>query len=231
MEVPRHVAIIMDGNRRWAKGRNLPEIMGHRAGIKSVDRITETCARLGIKALTLYTFSTENWKRPKAAVKVLLSLLEESLKNYIKKVKQNNLRLNVIGRIDKFPSGLRDQLKEAMEETSSNTGMVLTLALNYGGRQEILDAAFALYKRAKEKDLDIPSLEEEDFEKFLYTADLPNLDLIIRTSGEMRLSNFLLWQAAYSEIYVTDVLWPDFDEKEMEKALNEYTKRTRRFGE
>jgi undecaprenyl diphosphate synthase len=229
--LPRHIAIVMDGNGRWAKKKNLPRIMGHRSGVEAVDVITEACAKLGIKALTLYTFSAENWKRPKKEIDALMTLLGQGLKKNAAKMKKNNIKFNVIGRIDGLPSVLRDEIRNAMKETSANSGMVLTLALNYGGRQEILDAAKAICERSAGKDTDISSWSEKDFEEFLYTDGLPELDLIIRTSGEMRLSNFLLWQSAYSEFYVTDTLWPDFNTAELEKALQEYGKRERRFGE
>ncbi len=230
MGFPRHVAIIMDGNGRWAKKRNLPRVMGHRSGGKAVDAIIEACARLGIKALTLYTFSSENWKRPKEEVETLMELLKRSLKENTKKLNDNNIKFNVIGRLEDFSASLRDEIMRVIDATSANTGMILTLALNYGGRQEILDAVKKSHEKAKEPGADISSWEEKDFEEFLYTGGLPDLDLIIRTSGEMRLSNFLLWQSAYAEFYVTDTLWPDFSAGELEKALNEYAKRERRFG-
>jgi len=230
MELPRHVAIIMDGNGRWAKKRNLPRVMGHRSGGKAADVIIEACARLGIKALTLYTFSSENWKRPKEEVETLMDLLKRSLKENTKKLNDNNIKFNVIGRLEDFSASLRDEIMRVLDATSANTGMVLTLALNYGGRQEILDAVKKSHEKAKEPGADIFSWEEKDFEEFLYTGGLPELDLVIRTSGEMRLSNFLLWQSAYAEFYVTDTLWPDFSVGELEKALNEYAKRERRFG-
>ncbi|MFC1480575.1 isoprenyl transferase [Candidatus Omnitrophota bacterium] len=230
MATPQHIAIVMDGNGRWAKKRKLPRIMGHHSGVKTVDIITEFCAQLGIKALTLYTFSSENWKRPKKEVDALMDLFERTLKKNAKKVKANNIRFNAIGRLGDLPRSLREVIKSLKDESSSNSGMMLTLALNYGGRQEILDAVKAVCARGGEKGMDISSWEEKDFEKFLYTAGLPDPDLVIRTSGEMRLSNFLLWQAAYSELYVTDTLWPDFGIAELEKALEEYEKRERRFG-
>ena len=225
MVLPRHIAIIMDGNGRWAKKRGLSRIIGHRSGAKVADAVTEACAKKGIEALTLYTFSTENWKRPKEEVEALMVLIERTLRENFDKIKRNNIRFNVIGRLDELSPSLRELIQQMMRESASNTGMTLTLALNYGGRQEILDAV----KKACTKD--IVSWQEEDFEKLLYTTDLPDPDLVIRTSGEMRLSNFLLWQSAYSEIYVTDTLWPDFNAGELEKALKEYEKRERRFGE
>lgn len=219
--------MIMDGNGRWAAENNVPRIMGHRNGVKTVDVITEACARKGIKALTMYTFSSENWKRPKKEVDALMDLIERTLKKNEKKMKENNIRFNAIGRIEGLPVSLQGVIRDLKEKTASNDGMVLTLALNYGGRQEIIDAAKAA---SKARDKDVSDLEEKDFEEFLYTHDLPELDLVIRTSGEMRVSNFLLWQSAYSEFYVTDTLWPDFSIEELEKALDEYGKRKRRFG-
>jgi len=228
MMLPRHIAIIMDGNGRWAAERNVPRIMGHRSGVKTVDVITEACARKGIKALTMYTFSSENWKRPKNEVDTLMNLIENTLKSNESKMHDNNIRFNAVGRIDGLPESLQKVISDLKEKTATNDGMILSLALNYGGRQEILDAVKAA---SRAYDNDVYELKEEDFERFLYTKDLPELDLIIRTSGEMRLSNFLLWQAAYAEFYVTKTLWPDFSVKELEKALDEYGKRERRFGE
>ncbi len=226
MALPQHVAIIMDGNGRWARQRNLPKIMGHRSGASTVDVIIEACARLGIKALTLYAFSTENWKRPKEEVDALMRLLEDMLRTKTGKIMENNVKFKVIGRIDEVSPGLKEMIKTVEDKSSANTGITLTLAINYGGRQEILDAARKVCASGE----DIFSLGEEDFGKYLYTGGLPDPDLIIRTSGEMRLSNFLLWQAAYSELYVTDTLWPDFGKEELEKAIDEYEKRERRFG-
>ncbi len=204
--------------------------MGHREGVKAVDAVTEACARRGIKALTLYAFSSENWKRPKKEIDSLMSILEKNLKNECRKLLSNNIRFNVIGRIQGLSPSLRDEIGRVRDMTAGNTGMILTLAINYGGRQEILDAARAACRKAKEQGLDADPLSEDDFTDFLYTRDLPDPDLIIRTSGEMRLSNFLLWQAAYSEFYFTDVLWPDFRARDLESALEEYTKRGRKFG-
>ncbi len=230
-KLPEHIAIIMDGNGRWAKKRNLPRIMGHRAGAKTVDTITEECARLGVKALTLYTFSTENWKRSKEEVDALMDLLEGALKKNTRKMLRNNIKFNVIGRTGELPDKLRKRIKNSLEETSKSSGMVLTLALNYGGRQEILDAVKKACRKVKEGKRDASSWKEEDFEKFLYTKGLSDPDLVIRTSGELRLSNFLIWQSAYSEFYVTKTLWPDFSRDELGKALEEYKRRERRFGE
>lgn len=227
MALPKHIAIIMDGNGRWASENGLPRIMGHRSGVKTVDVITEHCARRGIKALTMYTFSSENWKRPKKEVDALMDLIERTLKKNSKKMLSNNIKFNTIGRTGDLPNTLQEVIKNLKEDTSSNSGMILTLALNYGGRQEIIDAVREASSTIGEKTNDI---NEDDFENFLYTRGLPELDLVIRTSGEMRISNFLLWQSAYAEFYVTKTLWPDFSVGELEKALDEYDKRERRFG-
>ena len=230
MSLPKHIAIIMDGNRRWAKKRNLPDIMGHAAGVKSVDIITEECASKGIEALTLYGFSSENWTRPGKAVEALFKLIKKSLEDYFDKINKNNVKLNLIGRIDDIPEFARGTLVDGVKKTSSNTGLILTLALNYGSRQEIIDAAKGLCSEVVREKRDVSSIREEDLEEFLYTKGLPELDLVIRTSGEERLSNFLLWQAAYAELYFTPVLWPDFGKEEFEEALSEYADRQRRFG-
>jgi undecaprenyl diphosphate synthase len=230
MEMPRHVAIIMDGNRRWAEERKLPKIIGHRAGVDAVEKVIKNCASSGIKVLTLYAFSSENWKRPKVEVNALLELFAESMRAKFEQMHENNIKINTIGRIDEFPESLKNTLKECVRKSSANTGMMVTFALNYGARQEIVDAVKAVFKETKQGDLDISSLDEKKFGEFLYAGHAEEPDLIIRTGGEMRLSNFLLWQAAYSEIYVTDVLWPDFDEKELEKAFGEYEKRSRKYG-
>lgn len=230
MSVPDHIAIIMDGNRRWARAKNKPDIMGHRAGVKSVDSITEACAEKGVKVLTLYGFSTENWNRGEEAVGNLFGLLEESLKQYIKKINSNNVRLNVIGEIDELPESLRKNLLWGMDVTSENTGLVLNLALNYGGRSEIVEAVKEICHEVLDGSRDIDSIDEDLISGYLYTKDIPDPDLMIRTSGEMRISNFLLWQLAYAEFYVTETYWPDFGYEELEKALEEYARRTRRFG-
>ncbi len=221
----------MDGNGRWARKRNLPRVMGHRSGVKNVDLIVKECSDKGVKALTLYTFSSENWKRSKEEVSALMKLLERSLREKEDLLREGNMRFNVIGRIDAFPESLQAAIKKITKSTSNNSGMVLTLALNYGARREILDAVKKVCEKNKNGQLEVSSLKEDDFEKFLYTEGLPPLDFIIRTSGEMRLSNFLLWQSAYAEIYVTKTLWPDFNEEDLRKALEEYSLRERRFGE
>jgi len=228
--LPRHIAIIMDGNGRWAKKRGLPKIFGHRGGAKTVDKITEDCAKLGIEALTLYSFSTENWKRSAEEVNALMRLLHDYLEKKYKKLQKNGIRLNAIGRLEGLPSEVRKRLLDVIKKTSGNTRMTLTLALNYGSRAEILDAAKRLIdgtRKGKIKDEDIT---EETFTNLLYTEGLPEVDLLIRTSGEMRVSNFLLWQISYAEIVVTKTLWPDFKTENLYDCINEYQKRERRFG-
>ena len=226
--LPRHVAVIMDGNGRWAKKRKLPRIEGHRAGSKSVREIVETCARLGIKFLTLYAFSKENWKRPKKEVATLWKLLEEYLKKQDKVLVKNQFRLKVIGQREAIPLSVKRELERVEELTKDNNNLTIILALNYGGRDEIVDA---VRKICEEKDFDMNSLDEEGFSQYLYTNHFPDPDLLIRTSGELRVSNFLLWQIAYSEIWFTKVFWPDFRKKQMLQALVDYQKRERRFGD
>ena len=229
--LPRHIAVIMDGNGRWARKRHLPRIAGHRAGIGAVRQAVKACARLGIPCLTLYAFSVENWKRPRTEVKLLMGLLREYLKKEIAELKQNNIRFSAIGRIESLPQSVQRDLNETVERTRSNTGLKLTLALNYGGRAELIDAVRSLATDLKGNEgLDPESITEESFSRHLYTRDLPDPDLLIRTSGEMRLSNFLLWQVAYSEIWVTDILWPDFTERELLQAVIDFQRRERRYG-
>ncbi len=224
--LPEHVAVIMDGNGRWAEKKGLPRMEGHRAGIESTRTTVRHLGQYGIKYLTLYSFSTENWKRPEKEIIGLLKLLEESLKKEVPELNENNVRLNHIGRLDRLPPGLRKTISEAIELTSGNSGMVLSLAFDYGGRSEILNAVRNIIKEGVQ-----PSkIDEGLLTKHLYTAQLPDVDLVIRTSGEYRISNFLLWQSAYSEFYFTDVLWPDFSYTEIEKALTAYSQRKRRFG-
>ncbi len=223
-KLPRHVAVIMDGNGRWAAKRGLPRVAGHKAGVDSVRAVVRAAGELGIKTLTLYSFSTENWLRPAEEVDALMKLLSWALDKETLELDKNNVRLSAIGRLDALPAAVRSELDGAIEELSENTGLNLVLALNYGGRQEILDAANrALADGAK-------TLDEKAIAQNLYTADMPELDLMIRTSGEMRISNFLLWQAAYAELHITDVLWPDFRKEHLLAALEDYQKRDRRFG-
>ena len=228
--LPQHIAIIMDGNGRWAKKRNKPRIFGHRAGAESVRAILDTCARLQIKAVTLYAFSTENWKRPEDEVSGLMQMLKLYLKNELKTVHKNNIRFQAIGNLSGLSEDLQKQIASAMEFTKENTGTILSVALNYGGRAEITEAAKRAAKCLIENGDSIENLREEDIERNLYTHNLPEVDLLIRTSGEFRISNFLLWQLAYSEIYVTETLFPDFRREEIFKAIIDFQKRERRFG-
>ncbi len=226
--LPRHVAIIMDGNGRWAKSRNLPRVEGHKAGEKSVREVVETCARLGIKFLTLYAFSKENWKRPRAEISTLWKLLEDYLKKDYKVLVKNQLCLKVIGQREALPARVRRELERVESLTKDNDRMTIVLALNYGGRAEIVDA---VKKLCHDNSSDIDSLDEERFSQYLFTAEIPDPDLLIRTSGEMRISNFLLWQIAYSEIWITSAYWPDFRKKHLLQALVDFQKRERRFGD
>ena len=224
--LPRHVAIIMDGNGRWAGERHLPRVEGHRAGVDAVRDVVETSARLGLEVLTLYAFSVENWKRPATEVSTLMLLLKRYLRLELDTLLRNNIRFNVIGRADALASDIQTELLDAERNTAKNTGMLFNIALNYGGRTEIIDAA----RRAIEAGLKPADLDEDRFASFLYTAGQPDPDLLIRTSGEMRVSNFLLWQIAYAEIWVTDTLWPDFRCRHLLEAVVAYQKRDRRFG-
>jgi undecaprenyl diphosphate synthase len=226
--LPQHIAVIMDGNGRWAKRRRLPRIAGHRAGIRAVRQAVEACARLGVPYLTLYAFSLENWKRPHSEIKLLMALLREYLKKETGELNKQNIRLAVIGRVDELPKPVQADLQVALEKTRGNTGMRLTLALNYGARAELIDAVRALAEQLK-RDGAMP-IDEATFSQYLYTRDVPDPDLLIRTSGELRLSNFLLWQVAYSEIWVTETLWPDFTQKDLFQAIIDFQKRERRYG-
>jgi len=227
-KLPRHVAVIMDGNGRWAKRRNLPRVEGHRAGSKSVREIVETCGRLGISFLSLYAFSKENWKRPKREISTLWRLLEDYLKREDKLLIENNFRLIVIGQREAIPDSVNRELQRVESVTKNNSRLTILLALNYGGRAEIVDAAKTIIAQ---HDLEPDSLNEETFADYLYTAGIPDPDLLIRTSGELRVSNFLLWQIAYSEIWITPKYWPDFRKKHFLQALLDYQKRERRFGD
>lgn len=226
--LPQHIAVIMDGNGRWAKKRHLPRIAGHRAGIRAVRQVVEACARLGVPYLTLYAFSIENWKRPHTEVRLLMGLLREYLKKEIKTLNEQNIRLGVIGRIGELPKAVQGDLQVALDKTRDNNGLRLTLALNYGARAELVDAVRDLAARlAHDGDLKI---DEASLGQCLYTGGMPDPDLLIRTSGELRLSNFLLWQVAYAEIWVTDTLWPDFTQNHLFQAIIDYQKRERRYG-
>jgi undecaprenyl diphosphate synthase len=224
--LPAHVAIIMDGNGRWASQRHLPRVEGHRAGIEAVRDTVECAARLGIKVLTLYAFSVENWKRPASEVSTLMMLLKRYLRSELNTLLRNDIRFRVIGRSDELAKDIQSELNDAIARTSGNCGMLFNIALNYGGRAEIVDAA----RRAIEAGVRPEDLDETRFASFLYTAGQPDPDLMIRTSGEMRVSNYLLWQIAYAEIYVTDTLWPDFRRRHLIDAVLAYQKRERRYG-
>ena len=228
--LPRHIAIIMDGNGRWAKRRNQPRVFGHRQGAKSVRKVVEATARLGINNLTLYAFSTENWNRPKHEIKTLMKLLVNALKNELGLMMKNNIRLNAIGHTDMMPTNVQQELQEVLDETKENSGLVLTLALSYGARQEILRAVQEISHKVKNNIISVENVDDNIINKHLYTQNLPDVDLLIRTSGEVRISNFLLWQIAYAELYFTDELWPDFNETSLHKAIADYQKRERRFG-
>ena len=223
--LPGHVAIIMDGNRRWARNRGLPAVAGHKKGVEAVHTVVKAASDAGIKALTLYAFSTENWNRSKLEVKALMFLLEQAITNYAEELDRERVRLVISGRLDALPDGARKKIAAATERLSRNTGMTLNVAINYGGRQEILDAVNAALSSGVER------VDEKTFAALLYTPALPDPDLLIRTSGERRISNFLLWQTAYSEFYVTDILWPDFGAKEFTQALLDYQSRERRRGQ
>lgn len=228
--LPRHIAIVMDGNGRWAKRRSLPRIVGHREGVKSVDDIVTTCRKLHIPALTLYAFSTENWGRTRTEVNALMRILREYLRKELNRMLQENIRFNTIGRITDFPDTIQALISEVREKTKQNDGMIFTLALSYGARTEIVEAVQKLTHDVQHGLITPEQIDAHLFENYLYTAGLPELDLLIRTSGELRISNFLLWQIAYTELYFTPVLWPDFRGNDLLKAIIAFQKRERRFG-
>ncbi len=228
--LPKHLAIIMDGNGRWAKKQGLLRALGHEKGTKSVRVTVETCAKLGIKNLTLYAFSTENWNRPKLEVDTLMRLLVNSLKNELETLTKNEIRLQCIGNIDMLPEKAKKELLSVIEKTQKNSRMTLTLALSYGSREELLNAVKKISEKVKNNIISIDTIDESIINEHLYTRNLPDVDLVIRTSGEHRISNFLLWQIAYAEFYFTDVLWPDFKEEDLYAAIISYQKRERRFG-
>jgi undecaprenyl diphosphate synthase len=231
LRLPAHIAIIMDGNGRWAGRRRLPRVAGHHAGVSPVRNTVESCARMGIKVLTLYAFSVENWKRPRAEVETLWRLLRYYLRQELPELQKNDIRLQAIGRVEALPPQVRRELDNVAEATSANRGLLVNLAINYGGRAEIVDAVNAIIEMARlDGSISSLKLDEESIAANLYTAASPDPDLLIRTSGEMRISNFLLWQIAYSELYVTDTLWPDFTRCDLLRAVLEYQKRDRRFG-
>ena len=228
-QLPKHLAVIMDGNGRWAQRRHLPRIAGHRKGTETARVTIETCSRLKLEALTLYAFSVENWRRPKAEIDFLMQLLREYIRQEMPLIQRNNIRMRFLGRSDELPAAVQRDTREAVEATAGNTGMVLCIALNYGGRAEIVDAANALLAERQAAG-DSRKLTASELERHLYTAGLPDPDLLIRTSGEMRVSNFLLWQIAYAEIFVTETLWPDFNRARLLEAFVEFQKRDRRYG-
>jgi len=228
--LPAHIAIIMDGNGRWARKRGLPRVAGHRAGINAVREAVEGSADLGIPVLTLYAFSVENWKRPRSEVSTLMALLKEYLNKELENIHKNNIRFRTIGRTDELDPSVKAELEKARSRTSSNTGMIFNVALNYGGRTEIIDAVNRLLNNGGRAAAENGGISEKDFAQYLYTAGQPDPDLLIRTSGELRVSNFLLWQIAYSEIWVTDTLWPDFERRHLYEAIIAFQKRERRYG-
>lgn len=228
--LPRHLAIIMDGNGRWAKKQGFLRAIGHENGTKAVKQVVESCAKLGIENLTLYAFSTENWNRPKLEVEALMNILVNSLKKELPTLINNKIRLNTIGNTDLLPSRARRQLLDVMEQTKDNSRMTLTLALSYGSREELISAFKKITEKINTNQLNAADINEATINQHLYTHDLPDVDLVIRTSGEHRISNFLLWQIAYAELYFTDILWPDFREKDLHEAIISYQQRERRFG-
>ena len=228
--LPRHVAVIMDGNGRWAKLRHKRRVEGHRAGIDSVRDVVETSARVGLEVLTLYAFSVENWKRPPTEVSTLMGLLKHYLRRELQTLLRNNIRFQVLGRMGDLPADVQGELNRAMERTRSSTGLLFNIALNYGGRAEITDAVQRLLADVVANGKDPAGITEETLSSYLYTAGQPDPDLLIRTSGELRISNFLLWQIAYAEIWVTEVLWPDFRRRHLLQAIADYQKRHRRYG-
>ncbi|MDB9534355.1 isoprenyl transferase [Dolichospermum planctonicum CS-1226] len=228
--LPRHVAVIMDGNGRWAKRQGLPRIVGHKAGVNALKDLLHCCKDWGIKALTAYAFSTENWKRPQEEVEFLMTLFQRVLRQELREMVEENVQIQFVGDLSALPKALQTEISRSMAETKDNRSILLTIATNYGGRQEILQACVAIAQKVKEGLLKPEEISEEVFESHLYTAGIGDPDLLIRTSGEMRLSNFLLWQMAYGEIYISDALWPDFNRSEFHRALSAYQQRERRFG-
>jgi undecaprenyl diphosphate synthase len=229
-QIPKHIAIIMDGNGRWAQQRGLLRAQGHRQGGKTVEKIAVHCVELGIEVLTLYSFSSENWKRPKEEIDTLMYLYRRYLVGIRPMLMRNNVRLVHLGRLEQLPTDLIDELNQTIKMTTTNTGMVLALALNYGGRDEIIDSIKDIVCECKENKIGVDDIDQDCVNRHLYTSELIEPDLLIRTANEMRISNFLLWQISYAEFYVTPVFWPDFTEKDLEKAILDYSKRVRRFG-
>ncbi|MGC9503971.1 isoprenyl transferase [Baaleninema sp.] len=228
--LPKHVAVIMDGNGRWAQGRGFPRIVGHQRGVDALKDLLRCCDDWGIEALTAYAFSTENWGRPLEEVDFLMTLFERVLRQQLREMMEENVRIRFVGHLETLPPSLRAEIDRAMEETGNNTGIQFTVATNYGGRQEIVEACRAIAHQVKRGELEPEEIDRELFARHLYTVELDDPDLLIRTSGEMRISNFLLWQVAYAELYVTDTLWPEFDREAFHRALLSYQQRDRRFG-
>jgi len=228
--IPKHTAIIMDGNGRWAEQKGMPRIFGHQNGVTAVRKIVEAASKFDIKYLTLFTFSVENWDRPRSEVDTLMGLLVQTLKDEFEDMFKNNIKLNAIGDLDTLPNEVREELYTIIESTKDNSGMTLTLALSYGGKQEIFKAVKEISEKVKNDIICLDNFDDSVINDHLYTSNLPDVDLLIRTSGEKRISNFLLWQIAYAELYFTDVYWPDFTEEDLEKAIVEYQNRERRFG-
>jgi len=228
--LPRHIAIIMDGNGRWAKKRLMPRFTGHKAGVEAVRGVVESCAKKGVKVLTLFAFSSENWRRPAKEVGLLMDLLHTALGREVKRLQENNVRLRFIGDRSAFSEKLQSRLYEGEQETKNNTGLTLVVAVNYGGMWDIAHAARLIARRVKDGQVDVEDIDEELFTNYLSLNDLPDPDLFVRTGGEMRISNFLLWQLAYAELYFTDTLWPDFNEQTLDEALASFASRQRRFG-
>lgn len=230
MSVPNHIAIIMDGNGRWAKKRGMPRVMGHNAGMQSLKEIVRACSDLGVKYLTVYAFSTENWKRPEDEVSGIFKIMVFYIKKELAELKRENVKIRVVGEWEAIPEDAKKSMEYALSETAENTGLQFNIALNYGGRREILDAVKALYKEVQETGGSIEDITEDDISRYLATGNIPAPDMIIRTGGELRLSNFMLWQCAYSELVFRDVFWPDFDKKELESCIEEFNARHRRYG-
>lgn len=229
-EVPHHVAIIMDGNRRWAKKKMLPAIMGHRAGVKRIMEIVEAATDIGIDEMTIYAFSTENWGREKAEVDGLMGLLIEFLRKELDRIHKNGIKINLIGKMEDLPANVLEEVKDAIYKTRNNSRFILNIAMSYGGRNEIITSIKSIVKDVENKKINIDELNEESFKNYLFTKNSSDPDFLIRTSGEIRISNFLLYQLAYAEFYFTDILWPDFDEEKFFEAIVEYQNRNRRFG-
>lgn len=229
--IPQHIAIIMDGNGRWAKQQNKPRFMGHKAGVNSVEAIVKRCVELDVKVLSVFAFSSENWRRPSKEVNLLMELFAIALKQQVKRLHKNNIKLRIIGDLSKFSSSLQKQIEQAQTLTENNTGLIINVAANYGGRWDVTNAVQQIAQQVKQNSLDVDDISEALISEHLATAELPEPDLFIRTGGEQRVSNFLLWQLAYTEMYFTDTLWPDFDAAELDKAISSFSTRERRFGQ